>query len=161
MKKKQQRLDALRVIISSKKVSSQRDILDELEAAGIKMTQPTLSGYLRELRVSKVRTRGGSQYVLPYEAEYVRPISSVAMSEFLRQANIMNVAFSGNLMVLRTMQGYASVLAVELDAQNLPTVAGTLAGVDTLFIAMVDGADRKQFVDDVATCIPAIKSVVL
>ncbi|MBR1446315.1 MAG: ArgR family transcriptional regulator [Alloprevotella sp.] len=161
MGKKQESLNVLRVVLANKKLSSQKEILEELRAAGHQVSQPTLSLYMRELRVSRVRTRDGVQYVLPPETDYTRVVGEGFASEYLHQASILRVAFSENMLILRTKPAYAAFLAAQLDAHELPSVAGTIAGFDTICIAKVEGATRQQLVDDIAVYIPALKSALL
>ena len=58
MKKKANRLDAIKMIISSKEVGSQEELLQELNREGFELTQATLSRessqgcqYEREVRI--------------------------------------------------------------------------------------------------------------
>lgn len=161
MGKKQESLNVLRVVLANKKMTSQKEILEELRAAGHQVSQPTLSLYMRELRVAKVRTRDGVQYVLPPETDYTRVAAGSFTSEYLHKANILRACFSGDMLVLRTTPAYAAFLAAQLDAHELPSVVGTIAGFDTIFIAKVEGATRQQLVDDIAVYIPALKSALL
>ena len=47
----------------------------------------------------------------------------------------------GNLLVLKTPPGSANLVANALDAAGLEEVAGTMAGDDTIFVALADGAN--------------------
>jgi len=47
---------------------------------------------------------------------------------------------AGNLLMLKTPPGSANLVANALDAAGLEEVAGTIAGDDTIFLALVDGA---------------------
>jgi transcriptional regulator of arginine metabolism len=49
-----------------------------------------------------------------------------------------------NLLVIRTRPGYAQPMAVKLDQQKPPGVAGTLAGDDTVFIAVAASVPLKN-----------------
>jgi transcriptional regulator of arginine metabolism len=48
---------------------------------------------------------------------------------------------AGNILVLKTPPGSANLVANALDAAGLDEVAGTLAGDDTIFVALTNGAD--------------------
>ncbi len=48
---------------------------------------------------------------------------------------------AGNLIVLKTPPGSANLVANALDAAGLEEVAGTLAGDDTIFVAIADGTN--------------------
>ena len=53
MKSKNSRLDAIKIIISSKEVGSQEELLQELAKEGFRLTQATLSRDLKQLKVAK------------------------------------------------------------------------------------------------------------
>ncbi|MDE6690089.1 MAG: arginine repressor, partial [Prevotella sp.] len=60
MREKSQRLEALRLIISSRQLGSQEELLAALQKEGFKLTQATLSRDLKLLKVAKAATMGGS-----------------------------------------------------------------------------------------------------
>ena len=62
---------------------------------------------------------------------------------------------------MHTRAGYASGLASDIDAHKLSNVIGTIAGDDTILLIMAEGVSRQDFIDELATVVPAIKSVVL
>jgi transcriptional regulator of arginine metabolism len=45
--------------------------------------------------------------------------------------------------VAKTEPGLASAVAVQIDAATIPEIVGTLAGEDTIFIAVVDERGQK------------------
>ena len=59
MKKKANRLDAIKMIISSKDVSSQEELLQALSKEGFELTQATLSRDLKQLKVAKAANMNG------------------------------------------------------------------------------------------------------
>ena len=160
MTQKEKRLEALRIIITSKPVRSQQELMKEMSAAGYKLSQPTLSFYLRDIGASKVRTRDGMQYVLPQREDFIRPLPFAVIPNVLNSAHVREIRFADHLFVIRTSPHYAAVIARGIDEANLPTVAGTIAGLDTIFVAPAEGAERQQFLDEVATVVPVIKSVI-
>ena len=73
MKKKANRLDAIKMIISSKEVGSQEELLQELNREGFELTQATLSRDLKQLKVAKAASMNGKYvYVLPNNIMYKR-----------------------------------------------------------------------------------------
>ena len=153
------RLDALRVILANRTAGTQADLIRELAAAGFPVSQPTLSLDLKKLRAMRVRTRDGYHYTLPDERTYARPVPPAVLPGYLHSTTLTSVAFAGPLLVLHTRPGYAPGIAADIDAQALPSVAGTVAGTDTVFVACADGADRQLLIDDLATVLPALKTV--
>lgn len=161
MKKRMQRLELLRVILASRRYGSHEEILQELAKNGQDITQATLSRDLTKLHAAKVLDDGGYRYVLPENPLYRRRVKPDLVPHYLRNTGFLSITFSGNLAVLRTRPGYAAGLASDIDSQSLPTVAGTIAGDDTILIILSEEADRQAFTDDLATVIPAVKSVAL
>ena len=53
---------------------------------------------------------------------------------------VTDVVEANGLVVLRTPPGSANLVANALDAAELPGIAGTIAGDDTIFIALGEGA---------------------
>ena len=52
---------------------------------------------------------------------------------------LLSLDFSGdNLVVARTEPGHASSVAVEIDSAALEEIVGTIAGEDTIFVAVRD-----------------------
>ena len=65
MKKKANRLDAIKMIISSKDVSSQEELLQALSKEGFELTQATLSRDLKQLKVAKAANTGNTYMYYP------------------------------------------------------------------------------------------------
>lgn len=106
---------------------------------GYHATQATLSRDLRELGVFK----GPEGYRLP---EQVAAATLTATPDASRQAltNALRdycrkVTLAASIVVLQTGPGEASALANEIDHAELPGMAGTVAGDDTIFLACVNG----------------------
>ena len=109
MKKKANRLDAIKMIISSKELGSQEELLQELNREGYELTQATLSRDLKQLKVAKAASMNGKYvYVLPNNIMYKRSTASSSS----RKVNSPGVALPTITMVWRTstltMSGIAS-----------------------------------------------------
>ena len=84
MKSKNSRLDSIKMIISSKEVGSQEELLKELTAEGFKLTQATLSRDLKQLKVAKAASMNGNYvYVLPNNTMYKRMTEPHTASDLL------------------------------------------------------------------------------
>ncbi len=160
-KKRANRLDMLRVILSDGGAGTQEDILQKLARGGFHVTQGTLSRDLRKLKASKVASETGWRYVLPENKPYRRTPSPVVAAEYLRTTGFRSIDFSGNLAVVHTQPGYAGGLASDIDAHRLPEVAGTVAGDDTILVVIAEGVERQRFIDSLSAIVPAVKSVLL
>ena len=114
----------------------QEEIVARLGDAGITATQATVSRDLIELGAVRLRRDGVVGYVLP---DQVEPDHAAAKLDRLLAEWVDSVTTAGNLLVLRTPPGSANLVANAIDAAGLPEVAGTIAGDDTIFIALNDG----------------------
>ena len=148
MKGKTSRMEALKLIISSKELGSQDEVLRELEKEGFKLTQATLSRDLKHLKVAKAASMNGKYvYVLPNETMYKRVHTPLPASEMMQMPGFVSINFSGNMGVIRTRPGYASSIAYNIDNGDIPEILGTIAGDDTNFIVTNPGAREIDIID--------------
>lgn len=157
MKSKNSRLDAIKIIISSKEIGSQEELLQELAKEGFTLTQATLSRDLKQLKVAKAASMNGNYvYVLPNNTMYKRMTEPVSAQEMLRYNGFVSIEFSGNLAVIKTRPGYASSLAYDIDNHNFDEIIGTIAGDDTLMLVLREGCTRTKVKNSLSLVIPNI-----
>ena len=136
---KPQRQHRIARLLEEQPVSSQVQLVELLAAEGVVATQATVSRDLEELGALKVRIPGGSMaYAIP-EHSKDRP----APDDHLRRLMgdfVVEVAHSGNVIVLRTPPGSAHVIGSALDRAGFPEVLGTVAGDDTLLVVCAEQA---------------------
>ena len=134
---KTQRQHRIARILENSGVTSQSHLVDLLAADGVIATQATVSRDLEEIGAVKVRVAGGDTvYAIPE-----LPKDRLVPEEQLRRVLsdwVVEVAHSGNLIVLRTPPGSAHVVASALDRAAIPGVLGTVAGDDTLLIVAAE-----------------------
>jgi len=106
-------------LIASHDVPDQATLLDLLAKEGFQLTQGTLSRRLAKLSIQK--REGQYQRVIPQD----HPLPPYSLMES-----------PPNLLVLQTGPGFGMALAIRVDRSIVPGVAGTLAGEDTLFVAV-------------------------
>ena len=151
MKVKNNRLEALRLIISSQQLGSQDELLNALQKEGFKLTQATLSRDLKQLKVAKAASMSGNYvYVLPNETMYKRISTPNSVREMMKVPGFVSINFSGNLGVIKTRPGYASSIAWNIDNSDIPEIIGTIAGDDTIFIVIKEGSTRDAVTNDLA-----------
>ena len=140
---KVQRHNQITQLLSDLPISSQLDLVKELEDVGIPATQATVSRDLEELGAVKVRLPNGELiYAIP---EY--PVDRVLPEDHLRRVMgewVVEIKTSENIVVLRTPPGSAHVVASALDRAGLPEVLGTVAGDDTLFVVAASSEAGKS-----------------
>jgi len=158
MKIKNDRLEALRMIISSQELGSQDELLDALKNEGFQLTQATLSRDLKQLKVAKAATmRGSYVYVLPNDTMYKRVSTPHSVREMMQVPGFLSIHFSGNMGVIKTRPGYASSIAYNIDNHSIDEILGTIAGDDTIFIVIRQGVTKDQVIDALRDVVPNIK----
>lgn len=144
---KSERLDAIKLIISSKEVGNQEELLNELAHNGYVLTQATLSRDLKRLKVAKAASISGRYvYVLPNNAMYKRTTEMHSINEMMIQTGFVSIKFSRNLAVIKTRPGYASSLAYDIDNRDFHEILGTIAGDDTILLVIREGIEQREVV---------------
>jgi transcriptional regulator of arginine metabolism len=123
------------------RVGSQEELVARLSLAGIAATQATVSRDLLEIGAVKLKREGSVHYVMP---DQVDANHAAAKLDRLLAEWVDAIIPAGNLLVLKTPPGSANLVANALDAADLEEVAGTLAGDDTIFVALIDGANPNS-----------------
>ena len=157
MKVKNSRLEALKMLISSMELSSQEEVLRALKTEGFQLTQATLSRDLKQLKVAKAASMNGKYvYILPNETMYKRVTTPRKATEMLQRSGYISVKISGQLAIVKTRLGYASAIAYDIDASDSDLILGTIAGDDTIFVAIREGVTRGQILRVLSYVIPEI-----
>ena len=158
MKVKNNRLEALRLIISSQQLGSQDELLAALQKEGFKLTQATLSRDLKQLKVAKAASMSGSYiYVLPNETMYKRVSTPNSIREMMTVPGFVSINYSGNMGVIKTRPGYASSIAWNIDNSDIPEIIGTIAGDDTIFIVIKEGVRHQEVTRALDDVIPNMR----
>lgn len=138
MTSKSQRQRMIADWLREHQVGSQEELVARLSLAGITATQATVSRDLLELGSVKLKREGTIRYVMP---DQVDSNHAAAKLDRLLAEWVDAIVPAGNILVLRTPPGSANLVANALDASGLEEVAGTLAGDDTIFVALANGAN--------------------
>ena len=147
MGKRNLRLDAIRDIISQRNIGSQEALQRALAVRGFGITQATLSRDLKQLRVVKATGPDGRHiYALPPMPQHP--------TAYERGSGFVSLRFSGNMAVVRTLPGHAASLAYRIDSDAHDDILGTIAGDDTIFIAMAETASHKGIAEHLQRIIP-------
>jgi transcriptional regulator of arginine metabolism len=124
-------------LLAARSVRSQQELGLLLAAQGVHVTQATLSRDLGELGAYKVRTGdGGLAYALPDGTDRGNRPGTSGTAHLARRLEelLLSSEAAGSSVVLRTPPGGAHLLASSIDAAELPEVAGTIAGDDTVLL---------------------------
>jgi transcriptional regulator of arginine metabolism len=145
---KLERQRAIRRLVTSRPVGSQREVVDALGAQGFEVTQATVSRDITELGLVKAPGAGGHVYVTPeLVAASGSAIGSDARLERILGDIPVTIGRSGLILVLTGTPGTASVIAQAIDESSLHEQEGTLAGDNTLLVLFADEARLERWLE--------------
>lgn len=133
---KNQRQAKILEIISNRNVETQEQLLALLQDAGFRGTQATISRDIKELRIVKELTSLGTYRYSASTSELSNTFSN-RLNTIFREC-VVGLDYAQNIIVVRTLPGLASAAGSAIDAMNLSTVVGSLAGDDTVMVVMRD-----------------------
>ena len=128
-------------VISTRPVRTQEELADALTALGWEVTQSSVSRDIAALRLVKA---DGAYRRPPRRAPWVDP------DERRVGEGVLTMEKAGDaLVVLHTPPGEANHVAVALDRLAWPEVIGSIAGDDTIFLAVKDSKAQRRVLGEV------------
>jgi len=124
---KKQRQKKILNLIRAKRIGTQEALRVHLERSGVPATQSSVSRDLEELGVIK------------HQGSYALPHTNGGSARGLLSLDVAGEV----LVVAKCLPGRASSVAVEIDDAAIPEIVGTLAGEDTIFIAVRDQKSQR------------------
>lgn len=148
---KRLRQRAIRQLVASRPVGSQRELVDALVEQGFDVTQATISRDITELGLLKApRGNDGTNGHAYVAREDVAAPPPAASDERLRRILLdvpVTVGRSGLILVLTGTPGTASVVAQAIDESTLHEQEGTLAGDNTLLVLFADEPRLERWLE--------------
>lgn len=143
------RLRKVLEIVSTRAVETQEELVEALAEEGFEVTQSSVSRDVAELGLVKI------------DGVYRRPPAPVAEesdpNERRVSRGVLQVDPAGpHLVVLHTPPGEANAVAIALDRLAWPGIAGTIAGDDTIFVAVADATDRDAILSRLRRLNPSL-----
>ena len=130
---KRERQQKILGLIQAKPIGTQEDLRVMLERVGVPATQSSVSRDLEELGVVK------------HHGHYTLPRTNGAAAR-----GLVSLDQAGDsLVIARTVPGLASAVAVEIDAAAISEIVGTIAGEDTIFIAVRNAKDQRAAIKEI------------
>jgi transcriptional regulator of arginine metabolism len=124
---KQERQQLILNLIRTKNIATQEELGDHVAKGGLSVTQSSVSRDLDELGI--VKTNGF--YSIPH-------------NENNADIGLQTLEIAGdNLVVAKCASGLASAVCVLIDREKFDEIVGTVAGDDTIFIAVRDRKGQK------------------
>ena len=142
---RRERQNAILGLVRKRALSTQAEVAAALKDAGFEVVQTTVSRDISDLGLVKVRAPSGRLvYAAPGTSDSDR---MRALGAAMRRYAIA-VDAAGALVVLTTPSGFANALAQAVDETSHPAIAGTVAGDNTIFVAVKDGTTAQALRDE-------------
>lgn len=144
---KNDRQNHLLQIITEENIETQEQLLERLQARGIKSTQATISRDIKELHLIK-EPAGQGRYRYAVSAHRTKLNFADRLQTIFRES-LLSVDYAQNIVVIKTMPGLAQGAASALDGMEINEMVGSLAGDDTVMIVMRHSDSAASFVAEV------------
>ncbi|MDQ7007572.1 MAG: arginine repressor [Acidobacteriota bacterium] len=142
MRASQRRRRAIQQLVRRRKISTQQELVEALEDLGFPVSQASVSRDITALRLVKV------------DGCYAPPAQAVPEDDPRQarlKASVLGVRTAGeNLVVLITPPGEASAVGLAIDDLDLPGLVGSVAGDDTVFVAVDTPPGAASFAGSLA-----------
>jgi len=123
-------------IIAQQDIETQNQLLDALALRGVKSTQATLSRDIKDMRlVKELGPNGRYRYVAAAKPE--NNDIEQRLKKILKES-MVHYDIAQNIIIIKTLPGLAPAAASAMDKMEIEGLVGTLAGDDTVFMAMRD-----------------------
>lgn len=130
---------AIRRLLTTKRVSTQSELLGLLAEEGIVVTQATVSRDLKEIGAVRQRDRNGSlRYRIGGDARSDNGELARALDEYA-----LRITPTGGLVVVATLPGAAHVVGRAIDEATIDGIVGTVAGDDTVLVVGGPGVEGE------------------
>lgn len=131
--KKYTRQTKILELISKSEIETQEELAEGLKAMGIDVTQATISRDIKELRLVKVMSKSG-KYKYATIGQSQEGITDRLNKIF--ENSVVSIDNAMNIIVIKTIPGAAQICASAIDYMGVEGIVGTLAGDDTVFVAI-------------------------
>lgn len=137
------RHDAILEIIATENIDTQEQLTEKLRERGFSVTQATVSRDIKQLRLVKRSTSGGSYKYAVQKSD--DPQNNAKYKNIMRET-VISIKPAGTLVVIKTYTGMANAAAAAIDAVAGSLVVGTIAGDDTIFVATESEETARIFI---------------
>ena len=132
---KNERQNRILELVSKYEIETQEEMMDRLRSEGYMVTQATVSRDLKELKLTKTLSANGTyRYCVSHGRTHTGNVRiNNAMAD-----SILGVEYSLNNVVIKTYPGLAQAVASSIDAMNMHSILGCVAGDDTILLVICD-----------------------
>ncbi len=130
---KKNRHQKMKELVEQYEIETQEELAERLKEAGFQVTQATVSRDIRELKLTKVPTGNGKQkYAIILHSDHF------LSDKYIRvlKDGFISMDIAQNILVVKTVSGMAMAVAAAIDAMKLKEIVGSIAGDDTIMMAL-------------------------
>lgn len=143
---KSQRHTRMLELVSKYEIETQEELMKRLQSEGFKVTQATISRDLKELKLTKTLTARGTYR---YAVSVGRQRTGNGKFNNAMADSIVLVDYSMNNVVIKTYPGLAQAVASAVDALNMHSILGCVAGDDTIIIVTRSVEDSAEITEKI------------
>ena len=145
--KKYQRQSKILELIENFEIETQEDLSNYLKRAGIDITQATISRDIKELRLLKVLSKNGK-----YKYALMEDNKEGTTERLIKifKSSVIDFNVAENIIIIKTLPGAAQVCASAIDTAKIDGIAGSIAGNDTIFVA-IEKEEKTDYVLKILT----------
>ena len=141
-------------LINKYDIETQEELAERLMQDGYNVTQATVSRDIRELKLSKIALDDGRQkYIVLQQTE---PGLSEKYARVLREG-FVSMEMAQNILVIKTISGMAMAVAAALDALQISSIVGCIAGDDTIMCAIRSKEETVSVMEKLSKIINTIE----
>jgi len=130
-------------LVATENIETQEDLARLLRDNGFQVTQATVSRDIKELKLIKMLSpEGRYKYATQDRKESDKQEQLVRMFS----SCVLSITATGNLIIIKTIPASAQMAGEAIDSLRWPEVAGSLAGDNTIFVAIRDGKNVAEMV---------------
>lgn len=143
---KRSRHQKIKELVELYEIETQEELAEKLKDAGYAVTQATVSRDIRELKLSKIPMGDGRQkYTILIHSDHYLSDKYIRV---LRDG-FVSMDMAQNILVVKTVSGMAMAVAAALDAMKLKEIVGSIAGDDTIMVAVRTVEDTQCVMDKI------------
>ena len=143
---KRNRQEAILRVISQYEVGTQQELAQRLKEEGFEVTQATVSRDIRDMKLSKMPTGEGHQKYVRFHNDE-KHLSGKYVN--VLKEGFVSIDMAQNILVVKTVSGMAMAVAAAIDAMKYPEIVGTIAGDDTIMMAVRTVEDTKSLMNQI------------
>ena len=143
---KRNRQEAILRVISQYEVETQQELAQRLKEKGFEVTQATVSRDIRDMKLSKMPTGEGHQKYVRFHNDE-KHLSGKYVN--VLKEGFVSIDMAQNILVVKTVSGMAMAVAAAIDAMKYPEIVGSIAGDDTIMMAVRTVEDTKSLMNQI------------